>query len=114
VNATDRLSPFELTCPPLSAGPQIFPQVPGPLDSRFHPFHLSQSAAMLPTAAWARISLIVESPRAHVFPLPPSSANCTDPWRLVCKMNFSASVFVAKNRRQRFPFSDNLAGIQTR
>ena len=74
--------PFELTGPPLSAGPQIFPLVPGPLDSRFHPFPLFQSTATLPTAAWARISLIVESPRAHVFPLPqaPPTAPIPGAW----------------------------------
>ena len=30
------------------------------------------------------------------------------------KQVFANSAFVAKNRRQRFPFSDNLAGIQIR
>ena len=43
-----------------------------------------------------------------------SSAQSTKPFRFVSKMNFSASVFVLKNRRQAFPFSDNLAGIHTR
>src|SRR4029077_6443694 len=34
--------------------------------SRFHPLPLFQSAATLPTAAWARISLIVNDPE-HMF-----------------------------------------------
>src|SRR4029077_16667158 len=43
-----------------------------------------------------------------------SSASSTEPLRFVSNMNFSACSFVSKNRRQSFPFSDNLAGTQTR
>ena len=43
-----------------------------------------------------------------------SSASSTEPLRLVSSINFCACSFVAKNRRYRLRFSDNLAGTHTR
>ena len=67
-----------------------------------------------PNTCYAVMALRGFLPIEELFSSTASSAQSTKPFRFVSKMNFSASVFVLKNRRQAFPFSDNLAGIHTR